>query len=386
MATIRRGHWAVAVLVAGSLSLGWIGDWGGLHAQPPAKGKAAVKRPVAKGKAGAGRRKTAADPLAAPAREAGILGDRADAAPGTYHFRLKIQAFDDAPLAASYYPSKNQDTKAPVVLLVHEKARTGKDFEDPIADLKKQGFADYLQFEGYAVLAFDLRGHGDNGPKTLSERQWKAMVDDLQAVYQFLVDRHNRGELNLAKLGVVAVGEGANLAAAWAYQPGGAVSSEGRVTDVSGMALISPLASGEGYEFSTLMNSLAPRVRILLAAGERDAASHDTVKSVRARVERSRENKVEVFPSSLHAYKLLLLEPKAATSVMNFLGATVKLRATEWEPRYNLTPVSYSDIRVIRHAKKEKEAEKPKAKEAEKPREKEAEKAPEKAKDDGKGR
>ena len=40
------------------------------------------------------------------------------------------------------------------------------------------------------------------------------MVDDLQAAYQFLVDRHNRGKLNLAKFGVLALGEGANLAAA----------------------------------------------------------------------------------------------------------------------------------------------------------------------------
>ena len=34
------------------------------------------------------------------------------------------------------------------------------------------------------------------------------MVNDLQAAYQFLVDRTNRGELNLAKLGVVGAGRG----------------------------------------------------------------------------------------------------------------------------------------------------------------------------------
>ena len=66
------------------------------------------------------------------------------------------------------------------------------------------------------------------------------MVDDLQAAYQFLVDRHNRGELNLARLGVVGLGEGANLAAAWAYLPGGGVSTEGRVTDIAGLVLVSP--------------------------------------------------------------------------------------------------------------------------------------------------
>ena len=66
------------------------------------------------------------------------------------------------------------------------------------------------------------------------------MVGDLQSAYLFLLDRHNRGELNLAKLGVVALGDGANLAAAWAYQPGAAITSEGRPSDLSALALRAP--------------------------------------------------------------------------------------------------------------------------------------------------
>jgi len=294
-----------------------------------------------------------------------------------------ILSFDETPLAASYYPALKQDTSAPVALLVHEKDRSGKDFEDPIADLKNQGLAEHLQAEGYAVVVLDLRGYGDNPRRAVSDRDWKVMVDDLQSVYQFLIDRHNRGELNLAKLGVVAVGEGANLVAAWAHQPGGAVSSEGRVTDLSGMALISPLAEGEGYAFPTLMNSLASRIPVMLAAGDRDAASHDTVKRVKAGVEKTRQNKVELFPSSLHGSKLLRLEPKAVTAVVKFLDSTVKLRATDWQPRYNLTPVSYSDIQVVRHGKADADAkEKPKEKTKDTPKEpeKDAPKADAKAK------
>ena len=65
-------------------------------------------------------------------------------------------------------------------------------------------------------------------------------AEDLQAAYYFLVDRHNRGDLNLAKLGVVALGDGANLAAAWAYQPGAAITTDGRPSDLSALAMISP--------------------------------------------------------------------------------------------------------------------------------------------------
>jgi hypothetical protein len=216
----------------------------------------------------------------------------------------------------------------------------------------------------------------------MSDRDWRDMVDDLQAAYQFLVDRHNRGELNLAKLGVIALGEGANLAAAWAYMPGGAVSHEGRVTDLAGLVLVSPLPTGEGFAFPTLMNSLAPRIPVLLMAGERDAPSHDAIRRVRTNVEKTRQNRVELFPSSLHGYKLLRLEPRTTAVIERFLDSTVRLRSAEWEPRYNLTPVSYTGIEVIRHPKpdgqeKEKEkpkdagdAPKPKAKDVENPKEK----------------
>ncbi len=111
--------------------------------------------------------------------------------------------------------------------MVHEKDRSSKDFEDPIRDLKGQGLAEHMQGLNYAVMTFDLRGHGANVRGPLTPQSWKMMVDDLQAAYVFLLDRHNRGELNLAQLGVLGVGEGANLVAAWAASPGGAVSSEG---------------------------------------------------------------------------------------------------------------------------------------------------------------
>jgi len=345
------------------------------------------KKAAAKGKGKTVAKKTppnAADPLAAKAKE------KADAT--SYHFKMKLHAYDDVSLAASYYPAPKLDTTAPLVLLVHEKDRSSKDFEDPIPDLKGVGMAEHLQGLGFGVLDFDLRGYGANTRKAMTDKDWRAMVDDMQAAYEFLVDRHNRGEGNIAKLGVVALGEGANLVAAWVEQPGGAVSSEGRTADVGALALISPMPEGEGYTFSRLMNTVSKRVPVLLATGERDAISHAVVKNSRPAVEKTRQNKVELFPSSLHGYKLLRLEPRAPGVITRFLESTIRAKSAEWEPRYNLYPVSYTDIQLVRHTKpgdekaKEKEKEAPKAKEAEKEKEKakEKEEAPPKA--EGKGR
>jgi hypothetical protein len=36
---------------------------------------------------------------------------------------------------------------------------------------------------------------------------------------------------------------------------------------------------------------------------------------------------------------------------MRFLETTIKLRPAEWEPRYNLIPVTVSEIQTTRHTK-----------------------------------
>jgi pimeloyl-ACP methyl ester carboxylesterase len=370
-------HWAGAVLVVVAVATGTIA----LSLAPLAlaqdtvpKSKATGKTSRAKGqRPGAIAQKkappNAADPLAGVPKDRAAekeKGNEKAAAAESFHYRLRTHAFDDVTLATSYYPGK-PDPGTPAVLLVHDRDRSSKDFEDPISELKGKSLAEHLQSLGYAVLAFDLRGYGANTRRVMSDRDWRDMVDDLQSAYQFLVDRHNRGELNLARLGVVALGEGANLAAAWAYLPGGAVSHEGRVTDLAGLVLVSPMPTGQGYTFPTLMNSIAPRIPVLLIAGERDGPSHEVVKRVRANVEKTRQNRVELFPSALHGYKLLRLEPRATAVIERFLEATVKLKATDWEPRYNLTPVTYTDIQIVRHSKPadmEKQKEQPKVKDA----------------------
>lgn len=302
----------------------------GVDAQPAAKGKAAK----AKG----------ADAEAKPEAKVGL-------APSRYEF--KLHSFDGASLSASYYPSKLGST-APVLILVHEANRSRKDFEDPILELQGKGLADHLQDQGYAVFSLDLRGRGqalrraaagnrNNNNNTDDE----AMADDLQAAYQFLLDRHNRGELNVGKLGVIGMGEGANLVAAWAYQPGAAVSTEGRPSDINDMILISPLPEGSGYVLDHVLAPLALRVPMLLLAGEKDKPSNDAVEASRQGVERSRLNKIELFPSSLHGFRLLRLEPKVAATLIRHLDSTLKLRPSEWEPRYNQFPIAVTDVKTV---------------------------------------
>lgn len=309
--------------------------------------------------------KKAEDPLAKPAQDVGKGGA------GKFHYTLKIRSFDEMTrLAASYFPPNPAASSAPVVLLIHDFGRSRKDFDDAIGELKGEGLAEHLQGLGYAVLSLDLRGQGQNARRALSANDRELMAQDLQAAYQFLVDRHNRGELNLSKLGVLGVGEGANLVAAWAFQPGAAMTIDERPSDLNAMILVSPNPTGHGYRLDQLLDSIGSRFPVLLMAGEKDRASSEAAKAAVGPLARSRLNKIELFPSALHGYTLLRLEPKVTGGIIRFLETTLKGHAAEYEPRYNLNPISYSDIRtqknnnradIAKAREQPKEAEKPKA-------------------------
>ena len=372
----RRDHWskagaatvALALLVAGAVAAQdpaappkGVAPAKGANPDPKDKGKAAKKGRLLKapGRAPAKGVARAGDPLAKAAANAeGVVGPgQAMPAPGTFHYRFKFAVADIDPLSAAYYPSKavaNTNT-TPVVLLIHERERSGKDFEEPIAELKKATLAEELQKQGYAVLALDYRGHGASTPRrTLAKAEWRNVATDLQAAYFCLVDRHNWGELNLAKLGVVALGEGANVAAAWAAL-GGGVSSEGRASDLGALVLVSPMVDAQSQgsppgrpsapwppgSRSTCWSASAtpPPPRWSTTGRPRSRRSSGGIGSTRSRPSPRPSTATSSSSSS----------PILTGSIFTFLDGTIKAKADEWEGRYLTTPVTYSNIQVIKN-------------------------------------
>jgi alpha-beta hydrolase superfamily lysophospholipase len=320
-----------------------------------AKGKARERRGGQRVPGGAppADARPAPDPLARGVAAAGGGGAAAPAPAGPpvwpFHYTLRMAAVDGVVLQASYFPARSA-FRAPVVMLIHEMGagHSGKDFEEPLDELKGQSFARHLQDQGYAVLALDLRGGGGGarreGPQAAD---WRAMVADLQAAYRFLVDRHNRGELNLARLAVVGLGDGANLALAWAAAPGGAVSSEGRLSDIAALVLISPVAEVPGQALARVVPELAARIPMLVVCGDQDEASVAAVRATQALFERHRQSRVVYHDTTLHAARLLGFYPKVAGGVVDFLDDLVGSRAVEWEPRYLLEPVEYGEVTLV---------------------------------------
>jgi hypothetical protein len=115
----------------------------------------------------AAKAKAAADPLGkANGKDDDSLKAAIEA--GTYHYKFKMALAEGlGTMSATYYPSR-LGTGSAVVLMVHERDRSSKDFQDPIEDLKGKSLAAHLQKLGIAVLTVDLRGQGENARRATS--------------------------------------------------------------------------------------------------------------------------------------------------------------------------------------------------------------------------
>lgn len=312
----------------------------------------------------------------------------------TQYYRITVARGDRTFLGLNYYPALPGDNP-PVILLIHEKDRSSRDFADKIEELKDpNGLAAELQGDGFAVVSLDVSGLGDpakrNAAATKADQtkvtvsagqnspavQLSHAVNDLRLAYQFMIDRHNRLEFNLGKLTILTLGEGANVFLEWMKEivsgppgnrpnpaaprsktagieiaSGARDTATGRPSDISALVMLSPVASWHSVRTTTELKSYATGspVPILAIGGKTDQATAETLKLVKPIIERreSRLSKVEELDTNLHGARLLRFEPKLLEKINRFLEQTVEFQKTDWEPRYNLTPVTYGLVETV---------------------------------------
>jgi pimeloyl-ACP methyl ester carboxylesterase len=212
--------------------------------------------------------------------------------------QTSIVTRDGVQLHLTYFPSNRGKDAVPVILLHMFKGNRHE----------MEGLGLYLQKQGCAVVAPDLRGHGDSKlylgknqlePDRIPPPQFANMVlIDMEAIKKFLIDKHNAGTLNVDKLCIVGAEMGASVGLNWAAQDWSAfdLPTLKQSKDVKAVVLISPRSSVKGL---TLNKALAfdlfrSSIDAYLIAGAEDKESATEAKKIRDTLSRGRPKATKV--------------------------------------------------------------------------------------------
>ena len=221
-------------------------------------------------------------------------------------------------LAATFYPGTADKNAVPVILL-HDFKGSRKDFSV---------LAPYLAKQGYAVMAPDLRGHGDSTSQlgTRGGRQQVVKLDadkmraadfariatqDMGALRRFLVVENNKGKLNLNKLVILGMGMGATIAVDWAVYDWSFPDYQGlkQSKDVKALILISPKRSFSGLQISRSLNHVAIQsiLPIMILVGREDSKALADASRIHSKLESiRREESLDLSPAEAAEKKSLL--------------------------------------------------------------------------------
>jgi dienelactone hydrolase len=123
---------------------------------------------------------------------------------------VRLTTADDVGISAAFYSAITNP--APGLILVHDTGKTRNEWST---------FVPVLQKAGYAVLAIDLRGHGEStrrltaqGPKSLdyhnfTPRDFQDMLLDIDAAFDWLTTQPG---VDTNRVALVGAGLGANVA------------------------------------------------------------------------------------------------------------------------------------------------------------------------------
>lgn len=190
--------------------------------------------------------------------------------------QLQLKTEDKKSIAASYYPSDNNNSTGLVLLHMLNSSRHSYD-----------GFAESAQAMGFAVISLDFRGHGDSEGKwqNFNEEDFRNMELDAKAAYNYLKSKKTAG--------VYAIGAsiGANTAINFAYHQ----------TDILGAVALSPSKNYRGISTEEALVNFTKRLMIVTSSGDEKSYA-DSVWIYNAA---KGDKHIEKFDNSYHGTNLL---------------------------------------------------------------------------------
>ena len=161
------------------------------------------------------------------------------------------------------------------------------------------GMIDALRLQGYAVLAIDMRGHGETG----GDRDWEVARNDFSMIYdQFVQFPEVDGE-NTA---VIGGSIGSNMSLALGVDR----------PEIETAVLLSPGLDYRGVTTDDLITQFGERP-ILIVASEEDGYSAD---SSRALFETAVSAELELYNGAGHGTTMLSNEPELTQLILSWLS------------------------------------------------------------------
>lgn len=204
---------------------------------------------------------------------------------------VHLQTADGVTIVGTYYVPPVE--KAPGVILLHMVARSRKDW-DPLARRLREA--------GYAVLAIDLRGHGESG----GTQAWGRMPQDVVAAQVFL---SRQPKVDKGRIGIVGASIGANLALDYA-------ASHGVVRTV---VLLSPGLDYRGIKTERSMQEYDRPV--LIVASEEDQYATESSRKLDSLARG--KHQLQLYKGAGHGTQMLEREPSLSELILSWLQDTL---------------------------------------------------------------
>ncbi len=219
---------------------------------------------------------------------------------------LALETTDGVLLSAKYFPGTKGKDAVPIIMLhsMINTASTGATYYKLAGDIQK--------FMGHAVIVPDLRGHGEStkrrnprdpnsnitiDPEKFTKAQFATVGKDIEACKKFLMEKNNKGELNIEKLCVIGSDVSAIVALHWAIydwsQKSNVLIKNGQ--DVKALILLTPIASYKGFTAQQALNHVIIQrtLSIMILAGKLDTKYYSGSKRIYNQLARFHPDKFE---------------------------------------------------------------------------------------------
>ncbi len=266
------------------------------------------------------------------------------------------------PISITYYESSNA-ADSPVVVLLHGKGGSKRAWDHQ--------FAPILQQNGYAVVSVDFRKHGKSqltatetgGNKNqkadanakLSSLDYKGMIAlDMEAVWSFLYEEHQKKHLNIQKTAIIASDMSVPIALNYAvydwskipYDDAPVLAAKTpKGQTVRSLILISPVSSITGVSSSrptvTLKEPLFG-ISFYVCAGAGDSLDRGTANKLFTQLSSAQDSKERMYfkeyPGKLRGTDMLGKRLGLEIDILKFLDKHLKKLPGDWSdrrPRYD---------------------------------------------------